>query len=158
MITPMINYTAIHPALLHEKSPQDESDLMPRRIQQRDQQQSPNSMQPPSGSPSGGPLDPSLSIYPSSYYPYQQHATQQQQQRLPPHLTLPPTMSSPSSQGSETIGTPPDLSYSNSNGKRPSSSLAGDSRKRVRKDEEDGSQSPTAEKEDGKAKPTRGSR
>lgn len=51
------------------------------------------------------------------------------------------------------------MSYSsNSNGKRPSSSLAGDSRKRTRKDEEDESQSPTAEKEDGKAKPTRGSR
>lgn len=71
---------------------------------------------------------------------------------------MPPNMSSPSSQGSETIGTPPDMSYSNSNGKRPSSFLVRGSGKRVRQDDEDDSQSPMAEKEDIKAKPTRGSR
>lgn len=67
-------------------------------------------------------------------------------------------MSSPSSQGSETIGTPPDISHPNSNGKRPSSSLVVDSRKRIKNDDEDGSQSPMADKEDRKVKPTRGSR
>ncbi|KAF7986615.1 hypothetical protein HWV62_26410 [Athelia sp. TMB] len=70
-------------------------------------------------------------------------------------------MSSPSSQGSETVGTPPDHMYSsNNNGKRPSSSLSGDVRKKSRKDDEDDEvESPSVEKEEGgKAKPTRGSR
>ena len=49
---------------------------------------------------------------------------------------------------------------SNNNGKRPSSSLSGDVRKKSRKDDEDDEvESPSVEKEEGgKAKPTRGSR
>jgi hypothetical protein len=82
------------------------------------------------------------------------------------HLALPPHYSSPSSQGSESIGTPPmdHMSFNNpENIKRPSSSIANSnasgSRKKVRKDEEDEStQSLVAEKEEGKAKPTRGAR
>jgi hypothetical protein len=49
-------------------------------------------------------------------------------------------------------------SSSNVNGKRPSSSNNMDSRKKARKDDESETQSPAAEKEEVKAKPTRGSR
>ncbi|OCH93849.1 hypothetical protein OBBRIDRAFT_723939 [Obba rivulosa] len=74
-------------------------------------------------------------------------------------------MSSPSSQASETVGTPPNdqfgFSASNGNGKRPSSSTgqSTDSRKKARKDDDTDRQSPSADKGDeAKAKPTRGSR
>lgn len=54
-------------------------------------------------------------------------------------------------------------SSSNVNGKRPSSSISNstsvnDSRKKPRKDDESDVQSPAADKEEPKAKPTRGSR
>ena len=49
-------------------------------------------------------------------------------------------------------------SSSNVNGKRPASSNNMDSRKKARKDDDDQTQSPAAEKEEVKAKPTRGSR
>ena len=71
--------------------------------------------------------------------------------------------SSPSSQGSDTIGTPPTkimmypASSSNANGKRPSSSNNMDSRKKARKDDDSETQSPVEEKEEVKAKPTGGS-
>lgn len=123
------------------------------------------SMQPPPAPPINIPVDPALGIYPS-YYPYQQ--PQQHHQRMPPpHLMLAPNASSPSSQGSESMGTPPmdQISYHapNANGKRPSSSLVGggggDTRKRSRKeDEEDSPRSVTADRDEGKPKPTRGSR
>ncbi|KAF7440277.1 hypothetical protein PC9H_000621 [Pleurotus ostreatus] len=114
-----------------------------------------HSMQPPP-SPSI-PIDPALALYPP-YYSYQQQA-----QHIPHHLSLPPNYSSPSSNGSDTIGTPPieHMSFSsNGNGKRPASAAASnDSRKKVRKDDDlDVARSPTIEKEEPKAKPTRGSR
>ena len=49
-------------------------------------------------------------------------------------------------------------SSSNVNGKRPSSSNSMDSRKKARKDDDSETQSPLLEKEEVKAKPTRGSR
>ncbi|OBZ65745.1 Protein priB [Grifola frondosa] len=107
------------------------------------------------------PIDPALALYPPQYYQYQ-HA---QHHMPPPHLTLPASLSSPSSQGSETMGTPPNdpmnFPGSNGNGKRPASSnsISTDSRKKPRKDEDGEAQSPATEKgEEPKAKPTRGSR
>ncbi|KAJ4000489.1 fungal-specific transcription factor domain-containing protein [Lentinula boryana] len=117
--------------------------------------------QPPSPSI---PIDPALALYPPYYHSYQQ----QPQQHLPPHLSIAPNYPSPSSQGSDTIGTPPTEhmypsgSSFNVNGKRPASATStasgGEAVKKARKD--DGSsevRSPTAEKEE-KPKPTRGSR
>ncbi|KAJ3722781.1 fungal-specific transcription factor domain-containing protein [Lentinula guzmanii] len=117
--------------------------------------------QPPSPSI---PIDPALALYPPYYHSYQQ----QPQQHLPPHLSIAPNYPSPSSQGSDTIGTPPTEhmypsgSSFNVNGKRPASATStasgGEAAKKARKD--DGSsevRSPTAEKEE-KPKPTRGSR
>jgi hypothetical protein len=106
------------------------------------------------------PIDPTLSMYPS-YYSYQPPP-----QHLPPHLSLPPSYSSPSSQGSDTIGTPPTstehMSFTaNVNGKRPASLMAESNTegwKKSRKEEDSESQSPLAEKDEGKTKPTRGSR
>ncbi|KAJ7811377.1 hypothetical protein B0H14DRAFT_3090616 [Mycena olivaceomarginata] len=114
-----------------------------------------HSMQPPP-SPSI-PIDPALSLYPPYYHSY---PPQHQQQHIPPHLSLPHSYSSPSSQGSDTIGTPPMYpSSANSNGKRPGSAVSSGTSKRARKDDDDDDpQSPTADKEEGKAKPTRGSR
>lgn len=115
------------------------------------------SMPPPSPSI---PIDPALSLYPP-YYPNTNY--QQPPHHLPPHLSLGPTYSSPSSQGSDTLGTPPTEhaypSPSYMNGKRPASSISNgpvsDSRKKARKDDETES---TADKDEPKAKPTRGSR
>lgn len=111
-------------------------------------------------SPASPPIqiDPALALYPPYYNHYQQHPSQLQH-----HLSLPPNYSSPSSQGSDTIGTPPTeiMMYpasSNVNGKRPSSSNNMDSRKKARKDDDSETMSPAAEKEEVKAKPTRGSR
>ncbi|KAJ6501982.1 fungal-specific transcription factor domain-containing protein [Mycena sanguinolenta] len=112
-----------------------------------------NSMQPPP-SPSI-PIDPALSLYP----PYYQSYPPQHQQHVPPPLSLPHSYSSPSSQGSDTIGTPPMYpSSANLNGKRPGSAVSNGTSKRARKDDDDDPQSPSADKEEGKAKPTRGSR
>ncbi|KIJ16877.1 hypothetical protein PAXINDRAFT_168319 [Paxillus involutus ATCC 200175] len=117
---------------------------------------------PPPRSPQ---IDPALSLYPP-YYSYQQ-PQQPQQQSMAHHLGLPPhNLSSPSSQGSDTIGTPPteSMSYSpsNTNGKRPSSSLIGglsdSGRKKARTDESIDIPSPSTEKEEPKPKSTRGSR
>ncbi|KAF9227599.1 hypothetical protein BS17DRAFT_856106 [Gyrodon lividus] len=115
---------------------------------------------PPPRSPQ---IDPALSLY-SPYYSYQQQ--QQPQQQMAHHLALPHNLSSPSSQGSDTIGTPPteNMSYSssNANGKRPPSSLIGglgdSGRKKARTDEPTDVPSPTTEKEEPKPKSTRGSR
>ncbi len=82
----------------------------------------------------------------------------------PPHLNLPASLSSPSSHGSETVGTPPNdtISFSNGNGKRPASSasITHDERNKRSRQEDDGdAASPNTEKGDEpKAKPTRGSR
>ncbi|KIK62893.1 hypothetical protein GYMLUDRAFT_41756 [Collybiopsis luxurians FD-317 M1] len=115
-----------------------------------------HNQRPPSPSLS---IDPALALYPPYYY-------QQPQQHLPPHLSIAPNYSSPSSQGSDTIGTPPtEHMYppgpsSNANGKRPASVIStasGEAVKKARRDEEFEPRSPTAEKEE-KPKPTRGSR
>ncbi|KAL0577102.1 hypothetical protein V5O48_004894 [Marasmius crinis-equi] len=104
-------------------------------------------------SPSDIPIDPALALYPPYYSSSSYQHTPQQ------HLSLPPSYSSPSSGGSDTIGTPPtEPSGSNKNGKRPASSAGVDSRKKQRRDgPSDAAQSPAGEKED-KPKPTRGSR
>ncbi|KAF8621511.1 hypothetical protein AX15_007741 [Amanita polypyramis BW_CC] len=121
----------------------------------------PHSMQPPSSIP----IDPALSLYPP-YYSQANYQHPTPPHHLPQHLSLPPSYSSPSSQGSDTIGTPPtEQMYPPgphvANGKRPSSSISnsagGDSRKKARKDDGE-AHSPSADKEEAKAKPTRGSR
>src|SRR6266404_734008 len=83
-------------------------------------QRLPHSMQPPPSPPI--PIDPALALYPSSYYPYH---TQQQHPQVSQRLPLAPGLSSPSSQASDAMSTPPteQLSFSASN-KRPSSSSA----------------------------------
>ncbi|KAF8205592.1 hypothetical protein K438DRAFT_1905269 [Mycena galopus ATCC 62051] len=111
-----------------------------------------HSMQPPP-SPSI-PIDPALSLYPPYYHSY----PPQHQQHVPPPLSLPHSYSSPSSQGSDTIGTPPMYPSSNLNGKRPGSAVSNGTSKKARKDDDDDPPSPTADKEEGKTKPTRGSR
>ncbi|KAJ7461651.1 fungal-specific transcription factor domain-containing protein [Mycena latifolia] len=112
-----------------------------------------HSMQPPP-SPSI-PIDPALSLYPPYYHSY----PPQHQQHVPPHLSLPHNYSSPSSQGSDTIGTPPMYpSSANVNGKRPGSAVSNGTSKKARKDDDDEPQSPMADKDEGKAKSTRGSR
>ncbi|OSD08461.1 hypothetical protein PYCCODRAFT_1462684 [Trametes coccinea BRFM310] len=116
--------------------------------------------QPPPSPPI--PIDPALALYPPQYYPYPQQS--HQHVMPPPHLAIPANLSSPSSHGSETVGTPPNdtISFSsNANGKRPASasSVSHDSRKRARQDDDGDPQSPTTERgEEPKAKPTRGSR
>ena len=110
------------------------------------------------------PIDPALALYPPAYY---------YQQQPPPHMThqhlgLPASLSSPSSQASDSVGTPPiePMAFpgsSNSNGKRPASSMANgqpsDSRKKLKRDDGTDAPSPAADKtEEVKTKPTRGSR
>jgi hypothetical protein len=115
---------------------------------------------PPPESP-GIALDPSLSLYSSQFASYQQHT----QPAYPTPLAFPTSYSSPSSQGSDTIGTPPmDPMYSsisNANGKRPASTVStvnlNESRKKSRTEDDFDESSPPAEKEE-KVKPTRGSR
>lgn len=134
-------------------SPQDYRDFAfsrPEYVMANTMQQSP--------SPSV-PIDPALALYPpyynsSSSYSTQQHALS--------HLSLPSNYSSPSSQTSDTIATPPTehiYPSSSANGKRPASaSNTNESRKKARKDDDSVSaRSPTLEKEE-KVKPTRGSR
>jgi hypothetical protein len=123
-------------------------------IHPQDQQRLPQSMQPPPSPPI--PIDPALALYPSSYYPYhtQQHPQVSQQ------LSLVPGLSSPSSQASDAMSTPPTehVSFSASN-KRPSSSSALDNDNDIskRRKEDDGA-SPSMDGSEPKTKPTRGSR
>src|SRR6266853_6148605 len=94
-------------------SHQYNSQSMP--IHPQDQQQLSHSMQPPPSPPI--PIDPALALYPSSYYPY--HTQQHPQQ-----LSMGPGLSSPSSQASDAMSTPPteQLSFPGSNKRPPSSS------------------------------------
>lgn len=118
---------------------------------------------PPPRSPQ---IDPSLSLYPPYYTAYQhQHQPQPHQQGMSHHLSVPHNLSSPSSQGSDTIGTPPTENMSFSpplpNGKRPSSIVSGlgdSSRKKARTDDSTDGLSPSAEKDEPKPKSTRGAR
>lgn len=108
--------------------------------------------------PDSIPIDPSLSMYSPSYYPFQQHSAS----ILPQHLQLTASLDSPSSQGSDTVGSPPLDQYiqgTNGNGKRPPSDMANDSRKKSRKDDDGEGPSASSDKGDEtKTKPTRGSR
>lgn len=144
--------TTVHlPTYRHQHRCQDHT------MSHHDQAMSQSQLMQPPPSPSI-PIDPALALYPP-YYPSSSY--QQAPHHLPPHLTT--TYSSPSSQGSDTLGTPPtEHAYpppSYVNGKRPASTISNgpvsDSRKKPRKD--DGTES-TAEKDEPKAKPTRGSR
>ncbi|KAF8731638.1 hypothetical protein AX14_004546 [Amanita brunnescens Koide BX004] len=118
-----------------------------------------SSMQPPSNHSPQIPIDPALALYPPYY---SQTNFQAPPQHLQQHLSLPPNYSSPSSQGSDTIGTPPRESMyppHAANGKRPASnSTVGDARKKARKDDNMEEHSPPADKDESKAKSTRGSR
>ncbi|KAJ7073939.1 fungal-specific transcription factor domain-containing protein [Mycena amicta] len=97
------------------------------------------------------PIDPALSLYPPYYNSYQPHQHQV--------ASIPQSYSSPSSQDSDTVGTPPMYpSSSNANGKRPGSSISNGASKKARKDDLDDAASPATEREEGKPKPTRGSR
>ncbi|EPS94764.1 hypothetical protein FOMPIDRAFT_1038716 [Fomitopsis schrenkii] len=107
-------------------------------------------------------------MYGSQFYPNTQYQPRPLQ---PPQLNVTANLSSPSSQASETIATPPTEhrptpgpSSMNSNGKRPASparTQSGDVRKKTRKDDDgDEAGSPEGEKGDDapKQKSTRGSR
>lgn len=124
-------------------------------IHPQDQQRLPQSMQPPPSPPI--PIDPALALYPSSYYPYH---TQQQHPQVAQQLSLVPGLSSPSSQASDAMSTPPteQVSFPGSN-KRPSSSSAldNDHDNSKRRKEDDGA-SPSIDGSEPKTKPTRGSR
>ena len=115
-----------------------------------------SSMQPPSNHSPSIPIDPALALYPP--YFSQNYQAPLAPPHLPQHLSLPPNYSSPSSQGSDTIGTPPTEPMYVANGKRPASTTVGDARKKARKDDTIEEHSPPADKDDGKAKSTRGSR
>lgn len=123
-------------------------------IHPQDQQRLPQSMPPPSPPI---PIDPALALYPSSYYPYH---TQQQHPQLSQQLPLVPSLSSPSSQASDAMSTPPteQVSFSGSH-KRPSSSSALDNdNDNSKRRKEDGGASPSLDGSEPKTKPTRGSR
>ncbi|KAG6336922.1 hypothetical protein ID866_2160 [Astraeus odoratus] len=116
--------------------------------------QPPVNMHPPHSSQ----IDPALSsLYP--YYPYQQQ--QQQPQHMTTHHLLPASLPSPSSQGSDTVDTPPaenmSIAPSNANGKRlsPLIGASDSSRKKARTDDRT---SLSVEKDEPKPKSTRGAR
>ena len=125
-------------------------------IHPQDQQRLSHSMQPPSSPPI--PIDPALALYSSSYYPY--HTQQQHPQVSQPHSMV-PCLSSPSSQASDAMSTPPteQISFPGSN-KRPSSSALDNEHEHdnsKRRKDDDGA-SPSVDGSEPKAKPTRGSR
>ncbi|KZS89974.1 hypothetical protein SISNIDRAFT_416396 [Sistotremastrum niveocremeum HHB9708] len=117
--------------------------------------------QPQQHNPQQLTIDPALAPW-ESYYPYQPQLPQSQQQPL-----APPQHSDSPSEGSESPSSQvePSPKTSNPNGKRPATSQpsASSSRKKPRKSAVDDDQGPTdslspGEKEEVKAKPTRGSR
>lgn len=125
------------------------------------EQHVPQSMQPP---PSPNiPIDPALALYsPNNYYSQQYQQQHHSQHQHPQQLSLAPSLSSPSSQASESISTPPteQMSFAGPQ-KRPSSASTTDAegRKRPRKDEEpEAGPSNGAKPGEPKTKPTRGSR
>jgi hypothetical protein len=111
-----------------------------------------HSMRPPS---SPIPIDPALSIYSPSYYPY--HT--QQHPQVPQQLSLVPSLSSPSSQASDAMSTPPteQMSFSGPS-KRPASTGALENDNDSKRRREDDGAAPSADGSEPKAKPTRGSR
>src|SRR6266404_2131795 len=122
-------------------------------IHPQDQQHLSHSMRPPS---SPIPIDPALSLYPPSYYPYH---TQQHPQG-PQQLSLVPSLSSPSSQASDTMSTPPteQMSFSGPNKRPPSTGTLDNDNDSSKRRREDDSAAPSADGSEPKAKPTRGSR
>ena len=103
------------------------------------------------------PNDPPLSLpYPSYYQNYSQSQSQSHP-NLSQHLPLSTNYSSPSSQGSDTLDTPPieHKQVYTHGGKRPSSSLSNDNGGKRQRQEEG---SPVTDKEEIKTKSTRGSR
>jgi hypothetical protein len=118
----------------------------------QDRQHLSQSMQPPSPPI---PIDPALALYPTPYYSY--HA--QQHPQVSQQLSLVPGLSSPSSQASDAMSTPPTepMSFSGSNKRPPSSSTLDDHDHSKRRKEDDGS-TPSMDGGEPKAKPTRGSR
>lgn len=156
------NYPGYYPSSAQRPSYPSTSSLSQRSRE-------PQAQQGPSPSSSSSvPIDPSLSMYGSQFYPNTQYQPRPLQ---PPQLNVTANLSSPSSQASETIATPPTEhrptpgpSSMNSNGKRPASparTQSGDVRKKTRKDDDgDEAGSPEGEKGDDapKQKSTRGSR
>lgn len=126
----------------------------PMPMHPQDQQHPPRSMQPPASPPI--PIDPALALYPPSYYPYhtQQHPQVSQQ------LSMVPGLSSPSSQASDTMSTPPteQMSFSGSNKRPTSSSTLDNDNDNFKRRKEDDSATPPADGGEPKTKPTRGSR
>jgi len=124
-------------------------------VHPQDQQHLSHSMQPPSSPPI--PIDPALALYPPSYYPYhaQQHPQVSQQQ-----LSLVAGLSSPSSQASDAMSTPPaeQIAFSGSNKRPPSSSTLDNDNDNVKRRKGDDNTIPFIEGGEHKAKPTRGSR
>jgi hypothetical protein len=123
-------------------------------VHPQDQQHLSHSMRPPS-SPSI-PIDPALALYPSSYYPYHTQQHPQVSQQLP----LGPGLSSPSSQASDAMSTPPteQIPFPGSNKRPPSSStLDNDNESNKRRKEDDGTTG-SVDGSEPKVKPTRGSR
>ncbi len=121
-------------------------------IHPQDQQHLSHSMRPAS---SPIPIDPALSLYSPSYYPY--HT--QQHPQVPQQLSLVPSLSSPSSQASDTMSTPPteQMSFSGPNKRPHSGTLDNDNDSSKRRREDDGA-APSVDGSEPKAKPTRGSR
>ena len=125
----------------------------PMPVHPQDQQHLSHSMQPPSSPPI--PIDPALALYPSSYYPYHTQQHPQVSQQLP----LGPGLSSPSSQASDSMSTPPteQMPFPGSNKRPPSSTLDNDNDSNKRRREDDGTTG-SIDGSEPKVKPTRGSR
>jgi len=123
-------------------------------VHPQDQQHLSHSMRPPSSPPI--PIDPALALYPSSYYQYHTQQHPQVSQQLP----LGPGLSSPSSQASDAMSTPPteQMPFPGSNKRPPSSSiLDNDNDSNKRRKEDDGTTG-SVDGSEPKVKPTRGSR
>jgi hypothetical protein len=122
----------------------------------QDQQHLSHSMQPPPSSPI--PIDPALALYSPSYYPY--HSQQQQHPQMPQQLSLVPGLSSPSSQASDAVSTPPteQISFSGSTKRPPSTSTLDNDHDTSKRRREDDGTAHSVEGSEPKAKPTRGSR
>jgi hypothetical protein len=123
-------------------------------VHPQDQQHLSHSMQPPPSPPI--PIDPALALYPPSYYPYQA----QQHPQVSQQLSLVAGLSSPSSQASDAMSTPPaeQIAFSGSNKRPPSSSTLDNDNDNNKRRKEDDSTNPSIDGGEHKAKPTRGSR
>ncbi|KAI0306674.1 fungal-specific transcription factor domain-containing protein [Multifurca ochricompacta] len=123
-------------------------------IHPQDQQHLSHSMQPPPSPPI--PIDPALALYSPSYYSY--HT--QRHPQVPQQLSLVPSLSSPSSQASDAMSTPPteQMSFSGSSKRPPSASTLDNDNDSIKRRKEDDGTAPSVDGSEPKAKPTRGSR